>query len=49
MVGKTIQTANSPMHEYVRTPGNTAKLGTAHSNIQAAQSCPSQRTTESVH
>ena len=22
-------------------PGNTAKLGNAHSNIQTAQSCPS--------
>ena len=25
----------------MRTPGNTAKLGTAHSSIQTAQSCPS--------
>ena len=41
------------------TPGNTAKLGTAHSNIQTAQSCPSlvginiqcisQHTTELAH
>ena len=26
---------------YMSTPGNTAKLGTAHSNIQTAQSNPS--------
>ena len=35
MVGNTIQTVNSPMYDtYMSTPGNTAKLGTAHSNIQ---------------
>ena len=38
-VGNTIQTVNSPMYDtYMSTPGNTAKLGTAHSNIQTAQS-----------
>ena len=36
-VGNTIQTVNSP-YEYMSTPGNTAKLGTTHSNIQTAQS-----------
>ena len=37
-VGNTIQTVNSPMYAtYMSTPGNTAKLGTAHSNIQTAQ------------
>ena len=42
MVGNTIQTVNSPMYDaYMSTPGNTAKLGTAHSNIQTAQSVPS--------
>ena len=41
-VGNTIQTVNSPMYDtYKSTPGNTSKLGTAHSNIQTAQSCPS--------
>ena len=41
-VGKTIQTVNSPMYDtHMSTPGNTAKLGTAHSNIQTAQSNPS--------
>ena len=41
-VGNTIQTDNSPMGDtYMSTPGNTAKLGTAHSNIQTAQSNPS--------
>ena len=41
-VGNTIQTVNSPMYDtYMSTPGNTAKLGTAHSNIQTAQSNPS--------
>ena len=41
-VGNTIQTNNtSCMKTYISTPGNTAKLGTAHSNIQAAQSNPS--------
>ena len=40
--GNTIQTVNSPMYDtYMSTPGNTAKLGTAHSNIQTAQSNPS--------
>ena len=29
------------MNTYMSTPGNTAKLGTAHSNIQTAQSNPS--------
>ena len=38
-VGNTIQTVNSPMYDtYMSTPGNTAKLGTSHSNIQTAQS-----------
>ena len=41
-VGNTIQTVNSPMYDtHMSTPGNTAKLGTAHSNIQTAQSSPS--------
>ena len=41
-IGNTIQTVNSPMYDtYMSTPGNTAKLGTAHSNIQTAQSCQS--------
>ena len=38
MVGNTIQTVNSPMYDtHMSTPGNTAKLGAAHSNIQTAQ------------
>ena len=36
-VAKTIQTDNSP-YEYMSAPGNAAKLGTSHSNIQTAQS-----------
>ena len=41
-VGNIIQTVNSPMYDtYMSTPGNTAKLGTAHSNIQTAQRGPS--------
>ena len=41
-VGNTIQTVNSPMYDtYMSTPGNTAKLGTAYSNIQTAQRGPS--------
>ena len=41
-VGNTSQTVNSPMYDaYMSTPGNTAKLGTAHSNIQTAQRGPS--------
>ena len=41
-VGNTIQTVNSPMYDTrMITPGNTAKLGTEHSNIQTAQSNPS--------
>ena len=41
-VGNTIQTVKSPMYDaYMSTPGNTAKLGTAHSNIQTAQRGPS--------
>ena len=37
-VGNTIQTFNSPMYDtYMSTPGNTAKLGATHSNIQTAQ------------
>ena len=41
-VGNTIQTVNSPMYDtYMSTPGNTAKLGATHSNIQTAQSSPS--------
>ena len=31
----------TPPYEYMSTPGNTAKLGTAHSNIQTAQRGPS--------
>ena len=34
------------MNTYIRTPGNTAKLGTAHSNMQTAQSSPSLVWTE---
>ena len=42
-VGNTIQTVNSPMYDtHMSTPGNTAKLRTAHSNIQTAQRGPSQ-------
>ena len=38
----TIQTVNSPMYDtHMSNPGNTAKLGTAHSNIQTAQRGPS--------
>ena len=41
-VGNTIQTVNSPMYNtYMSTPGNTAELGTAHSNIHTAQRGPS--------
>ena len=41
-VGNTIQTVISPMYDtYMSTPGNTAKLGAIHSNIQTAQSNPS--------
>ena len=41
-VGNTIQTVNSSMYDtYMSTPGNTAMLGTAHSNIQTAQRGPS--------
>ena len=41
-VGNTIQTVNSPMYDtHMSTPGNTAKLGTAHSNIQTLQRGPS--------
>ena len=59
-VGNNIQTVNSPMYDtHMSTPGNTAKLGTAHINIQTAQSNPSlvgsepimrisQHTTESA-
>ena len=41
-------------YEYIGTVGNTAKLGTALSNIQTAQKYPplhvgSQHTTESAH
>ena len=42
-VGNAIQEGNSTcMNTYMSTPGNTAKLGTAHSNIQSqtAQSSP---------
>ena len=39
--GKTLQTVNSTMYEYMSTPGNTDKLGTTHSNIQTAQNSPS--------
>ena len=35
MVENTIQTVNSPLYDtYMSTPGNTAKLGATHSNIQ---------------
>ena len=41
-VGNTIQTVNFPMYDtHMSTPGNIAKLGTAHRNIQIAQSNPS--------
>ena len=40
-VGNTIQPVNSPRYEYMSTPGNTDKVGTALSNMQTAQSCPS--------
>ena len=41
-IGNTIQTVNSPMYDtYMNTPGNTAKLGATHSNIQTAQRGPS--------
>ena len=41
-VGNTIQTVNSPTYDtYMSTPGNTAKLGAKHSNIQTAQRGPS--------
>ena len=40
-VGNTIQTVNSPIYEYMSTPGSIEKSGTTHSNIQTAQSCPS--------
>ena len=41
-VGNTIQTVNSLMYDtHTSTPCDTAKLGTAHSNIQTAQSNPS--------
>ena len=41
-VGNTIQTVNSPMYDtHISTSGNTAKLGTTHSNIQTAQNNPS--------
>ena len=41
-VGNTIQTVNSPMYDtHMSTPGNTAKLGATHSNIQTAQRGPS--------
>ena len=41
-VGNTIQTVNSPMYDtYMITPGNRAKLGAIHSNIQTVQSSPS--------
>ena len=37
-----IQTVNSPMYDtYMNISGNTAKLGTAQSNIQTAQRGPS--------
>ena len=60
MVGNTIQTVNSPMYDtYMSTPGNAAKLGAIHSNIQTTkESIPGwdrtynalarQRTTESA-
>ena len=42
MVGNTIQTVNSPMYDtHMSTPGNTAMLEAAHSNIQTAQNSPS--------
>ena len=48
-VGNTIQTVNSPMYDtYMSTPGNTAKLAAAHSNIQTAQRGPSLVGSEST-
>ena len=43
MVGNTIQILLTLpcMNTYKSTPGNTAKLETAHINIQTAQSSPS--------
>ena len=39
---KRYSDSNSPMYDtYMTTPGNTAKLGAIHSNIQPAQSSPS--------
>ena len=32
-VGNTILTVNSPMYEYMSTPGNTVKPGSAHRNL----------------
>ena len=40
--GNTIQTVHSSMYDtHMSTPGNTAKLGARHSNIQTAQRGPS--------
>ena len=59
-VGNTIQTVNSPMYDtYMSTPGNTAKLGTAHTAtyrqhkeahpwLEANLQCISLHTTESA-
>ena len=48
-VGNTIQTVNSPMYDtHMSTPGNTAKLGTAHNNIQTAQRNPSLEGSENT-
>ena len=35
----TIQTVHYPMHTKMSAPGSTAKVGTAQSNKETAQSC----------
>ena len=42
------QLTPSCMNAYMGTPGNTAKLGTAHNNIQTAQSSPSLAGSEPI-
>ena len=37
------------MNTYKSSPGNTAKLGATNSNIQTAQSNPSQLLEENLH
>ena len=45
-----IQKVNSPMYDaYMSTPGNTAKLGATHSNMQTAQRRPSLVGTETYN